>query len=436
MPAGKTTFEKVSQSSINAALAGFITTTGALVLNSGIGTVQTQTATQSSTGGNARGAYSVDFQSIRGTAAQVASGTQSVLAGGRANMVSGLCSVVSGGFTNAAGGQYTVVAGGAYNTASATYSGISAGYYSSATGDYSFVGGGSGNQAAGRSATIAGGESNVVNNNFGAIAGGGNNRTYGGYAFIGGGYDNVAEGDNSFLGGGDSNASSGNWSSLGGGQSNKAEGGYSTVAGGYHNYAQAWYSWVPGGYGADPTHWCEGAYASTEINGRQGSIQRGMVTLARVSLDDTQQEMLINYQGPGEPSYPYRWTLTDMETYGITLDVVGVRLDGSAYGFAQYKCLILNRNQVVTMVPAAPTPVSAYGSNSGVLPTEFVITLQADQASAALKVLVQDTGAGFTYSDPAVLGSFVSLGDADRSQRGTRHAHGQDHRGVQQLHAG
>jgi hypothetical protein len=62
--------------------------------------------------GNKRGEYAVDWQRIRSTADQVASGNFSVIGGGSFNQATGLHSVVVGGNNNTADADYALVLGG------------------------------------------------------------------------------------------------------------------------------------------------------------------------------------------------------------------------------------------------------------------------------------------------------------------------------------
>jgi hypothetical protein len=69
-------------------------------------------ATANDDGGNARGAHAVDWQKIRGTATQVASGDYAVISGGSFNTAAALHSVVVGGNNNTNDSEYSVVLGG------------------------------------------------------------------------------------------------------------------------------------------------------------------------------------------------------------------------------------------------------------------------------------------------------------------------------------
>ena len=127
----------------------------------GTGALQAQQTDSTATGGNARGANAVDFQTLRDTSIKVASGLASVVAGGQANYASSFWGVVSGGYNNAniafggalaggyqnlTAGNYSVSSGGRFNTSggsafmvgSVSVGGIS----NSSLGTYNFIGGG------------------------------------------------------------------------------------------------------------------------------------------------------------------------------------------------------------------------------------------------------------------------------------------------------
>ena len=115
----------------------------------GTGALQAQKTDSTATGGNARGANAVDWQTSRGAASSVAGGTYTT---------------ISGGYNNATGGQAGTVAGGNSNNAG---------------GNYGFVGGGLSNQTGG-----------AASGNYGVIVGGNANAAGGLFNFIGGGYTN------------------------------------------------------------------------------------------------------------------------------------------------------------------------------------------------------------------------------------------------------
>jgi len=101
----------------------------------GSGAISAQIADGTATGGNKRGAYSVDLQTSRTSAAQVASGSYS-FASGRQNTVSGT-GAVSFGVINSCTGDYGFSAGTG-NTCSGTRS-VTFGQSSSAAGQYSYA---------------------------------------------------------------------------------------------------------------------------------------------------------------------------------------------------------------------------------------------------------------------------------------------------------
>jgi hypothetical protein len=69
-------------------------------------------ATVNSNQGDARGEYAVDWQSVRGTDNQVASGNFAVISGGSFNRATGLHSVIVGGNNNVNDADYAIVLGG------------------------------------------------------------------------------------------------------------------------------------------------------------------------------------------------------------------------------------------------------------------------------------------------------------------------------------
>lgn len=113
----------------------------------------------SSTLGNARGKGSVDLQTKRSAAAQVASGKYSLIGGGRYNKASGNYCVVAGGETNIASGNYCTVSGGLQNNNGKNNAVIGGGYKNiiSTNGAYAVIGGGAYNTITGIYATVPGG---------------------------------------------------------------------------------------------------------------------------------------------------------------------------------------------------------------------------------------------------------------------------------------
>ena len=91
------------------------------------------------TGGNVRGATSVDWQTNRSAATMVASGANSVIGGGQDNTASGSGAVVAGGFTQSVTATYGASLGGAYGSITGNYSSNLGGLYSTDRGVYGTV---------------------------------------------------------------------------------------------------------------------------------------------------------------------------------------------------------------------------------------------------------------------------------------------------------
>lgn len=147
----------------------------------------------------------MDWQTVRSAAAQVASGTRSVISGGANNTNAGISAVISGGIGNTiSSGTATTVGGGSGNTVS---------------GNQNTVSGGASNNASGGSSCIGGGEGNIT--------------SVGDYTTIGGGDRNQASNYNATVGGGTQNIASGDSSTVPGGAFSQAVGAASTAMGAY-----------------------------------------------------------------------------------------------------------------------------------------------------------------------------------------------------------
>jgi hypothetical protein len=128
----------------------------------GTGAVQAQATTSSATGGNARGANAVDWQTLRDFAVKVASGVSSFLGGGQYNQASGGQSVTVGGNNVVTSGSKAVSVGGDTNTNAAQLAFLGGGYTQtlSSNGQFGFLGGGYANTLAGFYNVIGGGYTN------------------------------------------------------------------------------------------------------------------------------------------------------------------------------------------------------------------------------------------------------------------------------------
>jgi hypothetical protein len=150
-----TSIQIVGDASYPQVLAAGGTNTPLVLQPKGTGALQAQKTDSAATGGNARGANAVDWQTLRATAANVASGSTSTVSGGQNNTASAANSTVVGGATNAVSGNgsvaggnantasgFTAVAFGQSNTASGLYSSVVGGQSNTAAGYYNFIGSG------------------------------------------------------------------------------------------------------------------------------------------------------------------------------------------------------------------------------------------------------------------------------------------------------
>ena len=108
----------------------------------GTGALQAQKTDSTATGGNARGANAVDWQTSRSSATRVASSIGAVIAGGAENTSNASYGFVGGGYGNSVTGSQSGVLGGENNTASGLSSVVVGGHLNNATGRLNFIGGG------------------------------------------------------------------------------------------------------------------------------------------------------------------------------------------------------------------------------------------------------------------------------------------------------
>jgi len=263
----------------------------------GTGALQAQVADSTATGGNARGANAVDWQTSRNSASEVASGQFSFIGAGTRNTSSGTYAGVVAGFSNVSSGFSSFVGGGNNNTSGNTYTSITSGVSNTASGLWSTVVNGSSNTAAGyfnfigngftnsgtsgsavttqsgtmnatTAVTLSGSNANIKVGQYilgtsiasdtyvAAISGtsltlskvatGSSTSTlsfFTPHGIVVGGGNNQATGSYSFIGGGgdagtasNRNVASGDWSFVGGGRASTASGVGSVVCGGgYYN---------------------------------------------------------------------------------------------------------------------------------------------------------------------------------------------------------
>jgi hypothetical protein len=208
----------IQASTTNANLVIAPNGTGALVASIPDGTA---------TGGNARGAYSVDLQMSRSSADRVANGNYSAILSGNNNRLNGLCtySVVVGGDGNTMeyNSRYDYIGGGTLNTIANNST-------------YSTIGGGASNIInASNYSTVSGGQSNVASTNTHTTVVGGQGNVSSGFHSITGGNTNVASDSGSISIGGQSNNVTERYSASLGGLSNAVNGRYNANISGQGN---------------------------------------------------------------------------------------------------------------------------------------------------------------------------------------------------------
>jgi len=142
-------------------VTGVATNIDAVIAAKGTGATLAQIPDASAAGGNKRGASATDLQKVRSAAAQVATGTASVIGGGGNNTVVGDYSGILSGFGSSIPTsslyRYSVICGGNGNSISA---------------QYGFIGGGNGNSVTGDYASVLGGNSNVASGVYSSVTGG------------------------------------------------------------------------------------------------------------------------------------------------------------------------------------------------------------------------------------------------------------------------
>jgi hypothetical protein len=342
------------------------------VVPTGQGAFSLTVPTGDSVGGNVRGLNAVDLQILpsgKNSATQVASGQNSVIAGGAHNTASSIFSTVAGGSNNSALGFQSTVAGGGGNSA--------------VSGD-DFVGGGSANTSSGGGSTVGGGSDNTASGNAAFVGGGQNNTASNTYAAVGGGVANNASGGNSTIAGGNSNTASAADSAVGGGVNNAASGAYSTVSGGVANVADGEASYVPGGLGATARGITGyGAVASGEF-AIVGDAQLGVLPLR---IQTTNANPTVVTSDTASPSTTNQVVLaSDHSSYSFTGKVLARQAttgDSSSWGFQG----LIKRGSGVgsTALVGSVTP-SLIAQDAGA--SAWAVAITADTTNGAIAVTV------------------------------------------------
>lgn len=189
------------------------------IIPKGTGAIVAACPDGTATGGNARGAYSVDLQRARLNPTDVAASPYSVIVGGQDNELNG-------------GATHSTIVGG-YNNRMIN-----------SDADYGFIGGGQSNAITSANSTISGGQNNIASTNTHATVVGGSTNTSSGQYSVSGGYSNVASGESSVALGRNNIASSKRAVALGASNTASGESSVALCAG---NTASATYSSVVGG---------------------------------------------------------------------------------------------------------------------------------------------------------------------------------------------
>ena len=194
------TVDEITEGDLNASINASLDKADSAIQIAG-GTVQgtdatydIQAADEGATVGNARGESSVDLQTNRTAADQVAAGSRSVLIGGKENNVTGNNSIIAAGTQNTCVGTDSFVAGNTNSNASAR------GFVMGVNNDIT---------STGNNNSIVGGATNVLSgtSSHNIIAGGNNNEVSGGSAGSFAGVRNVVSGNSAVaLGGNDCQA--------------------------------------------------------------------------------------------------------------------------------------------------------------------------------------------------------------------------------------
>jgi len=290
---------------------------GAIYLQpNGTSPIQAQATTAgSAVGGNARGVNSIDWQTYRTAATQVASGSYSVLLGGTTNTASGYNAVVVGGANNTGNGTYTFNGSGYNNSTANWLSAVVGGYSNTATGFFNFIGTGQVNAGTSNTVTTTQASTlasttivtlgavnpsikigqlvtgtgipnfpltyvaNVVGTTLtlsqaASITGASTLNFWAGHSAVVSGGNNTASGLYSFIGGGGDagtsakgNLASGDWSTVAGGWTNQALSFGGSILGGNNNSAFGPFGIVAGGqYNQSGTNTPQGSFTTTVLS--------------------------------------------------------------------------------------------------------------------------------------------------------------------------
>ena len=348
----------------------------------GGGTVQDPTnlwiipTDEGATAGNTRGVSAVDLQSSRALAAQVASGSCSVISGGYDNMASTNFSVVAGGWNNSSTSSTGAVVGGGYlNLSTGKRSTVAGGQSNTASNNYATVSGGKDNTAQTGYATIGGGALNYAPASYATIGGGTANTTSGTYSAVGGGCGNVSSEFWGTIAGGRDNRSSANYSIVGGGGSNTASATYSVVGGGRFNVASGSYSFVGGGNYGVANKFGQQAHASGKI-ATTGDAQTSQLVARNQTTDATVTELFLD-------GVDDRLAIATDTVWVFEATIVARRTDADNEG-AGYKISGVIDNNAGTTALIGAISKTTFGEDTAA----WDVTAEADDTNDALVIKV------------------------------------------------
>jgi hypothetical protein len=438
-----TTLEATGTSSLGTASTTYVTITGdasypmvkatggtntPLVLSPlGTGALQAQVTTSgSTTGGNARGANAVDWQTGRSAATQVASGSNSTIGGGLNNTAGAGNTVVSGGANNSSAGSNSAICGGNGNivgtsgfvgggnsnqagSGGSPYSAVVGGFANTANGYLNFIGGGYTNsgtsvsavttQSATMNATTAvtlaasnaaikvgqyiTGTSIAIGTYVAAISGtsltlsqaasGSSTSTLSFFTphgvVVGGGNNQATGAYSAILGGGDAgtaanrNVASGDWSFVGGGAKNLASGIGAFVGGGGPDGGGNFYANTSSG-------------ASSAIVGGVANVSSGLVSFVGGGASNSASGSYSTVSGGNSNSANASYTFVSGGSYGTTRAIIGNHVFPScnapiatSTGVSQAALLVLGAATTdATATVLTSTTSAASGTNQVTLP--------------------------------------------------------------------
>ena len=347
----------------------------------GTGATLAQVPDATATGGDKRGTNATDWQKLRSSATQVASGSRSTISGGTNNTASGSRSAVGGGDTNTASSTYSFVGCGQANTASIAHSFVGGGQNNVAsTSTHTTVCGGSSNTASGQYAFVGGGSSNTAQTNT--------------HATVCGGSTNTASGQYSFIGSGISNTNAGPRGVIIGGQTNDCDGSAddAVICGGANNTANSAKSFISGGaYGTTRTiagyhvfPACNRPIATT-----QGVTQSALLLLARETTDATATVLRSNTSAASATN---QVTLPNNSAYSFSGEVIaGVTGAGNSARWTIDGAIKRGANAASTVMVGTPTVVMTHFDAGA---ATWVVAVTANATLGCITVTV--TGAAAT----------------------------------------